>query len=116
MKKLIFTFCIIGLSALATTALAANLSTVLSSMGGSSSLSGGVVGTYWTDANQASFAISTKNARGTKAYATSSGATKIYVKDCASDPCGNSTTTDLLTADPSDFNDLSSFGSVLGGS
>ena len=114
MKKLLITTFAIGL--FASPVLAAELATVLTAMGGSTSLSSGVSGAYFTDATQAQFVIQTKNAKGTKIYTTGSATSKIYVDDCAADPCAAVQTADFLQADPADFAVFTAYGTQLGGS
>ena len=116
MKKILIL--VIGMMLSTSAASAATLETILSGMGASMSVSSGVVGTYFSGTSDANFILSTKNAKGTKAYATSSTVTKIYYKACEAIPCADVEAKDLLqdapTDDASAITAITSFGTVLG--
>ena len=116
MKKIFIL--VIGTALSASVASAATLETVLEGMGASMSVSSGVLGTYFSGDADGNFVLSTKNSKGTKAYATSSTVTKIYYTECAAIPCGTVEADDLLdtapTTDASATTMIEGFGTVLG--
>jgi len=119
MKKIYIVAFTLSLCAGLASASASDLATILANMGGSTSLSSGVVGTYFSGTDDTNYILSTKNEKGSKAYATGSTATVIRWVGCALDPCGSTLTTDLLQTAPTTDNDAAAkvvaFGAVLGG-